>query len=51
MLANDPGLDPVGQVPNVPPFTKLGDQDEQLGFGDVDVDRYAERLSRSSRVS
>ena len=39
MLANDPGLDPVGQIPNVPPFTKFGDRDEQLGFGDVDVDR------------
>src|SRR5208283_5053823 len=48
MLANDPGLDPVGQIPNVPPFTKLGDQDEQLGFGDVDVDRLRS-ISRAHR--
>src|SRR5271165_6857362 len=48
MLANDPGLDPVGQIPNVPPFTKLGDQDEQLGFGDLDVDR-KRSVSRAHR--
>src|SRR5271166_5603221 len=48
MLANDPGLDPVGQIPNVSPFTKLGDQDEQLGFGDVDVDRLRS-ISRAHR--
>src|SRR4051794_2131736 len=35
--ADDPGLDPVGVILDIAPLAELGDQDQEPGAGEVDI--------------
>ena len=46
-LSDDPGLGPVGQVADIAAFAELGDQDQDLTSGQVDVQRSRAGRGRS----